>query len=157
MLSSSFWIGMIAAGAVLVAISNIQYNRVREFENKQSKANQVRELLRPEIQRNVHILAQMRVALNAQSVRIETFDTTAWQTVSGSDLLFGLPNNELSALMQAYRLMNRANTLHAKILDSSIGMASALSGSEKTRGLFMNDLASALQQLEPLMNSLLGK
>ena len=42
MFPSTFWIIMIAVGAVLVAISNINYNRVRETENKESKATQAR-------------------------------------------------------------------------------------------------------------------
>jgi len=145
---------MIAPGAVVVAISNINYNRARDSENKLSKATQVRAMLHNEIQSNNQVLEQMDAGIAAKTVRIETFDTTAWQTVSTSDLLLGLPDEELASLLQTYRLINRANSLHAKILDTMVGVASALSGSSNARDLFFTELSSILNQLKPLMKSL---
>lgn len=115
--ASTWWIVLIAVGAAVVAISNIQYNRARDAENKKAKAVQVRQLLKKELEHNAQLIHQMRDSLKHHSAPVEAFDTTAWQTISEADLLLGLPNDDLANLLQAYRLLNRANDLHAKIME----------------------------------------
>ena len=79
MLPSTLWIIMIAVGAVLVAISNINYNRAREAENKELKATQARALLYNEVQRNYQILYRLDAAVAKKTLPVETFDITAWK------------------------------------------------------------------------------
>ena len=153
-LSSTGWIVVIAVGAVVLAVGNIQYNRARDFENKSSKANQARELLTAELTHNKEMLKQMRDSLPASSLTLEDFDTTAWRTVSNTDLLLGLPNEELTRLMQTYRLIIRSNELRSKTLELMLGVTSALQNASQTREMYMKELSSTLAQLEPLLNAL---
>ncbi len=145
MLPSTFWIIMIAVGAVLVAISNINYNRVRETENRESKATQARALLYSEVQRNYQISNRLDAAVAKKTLPVETFDITAWQTVSASDLLLGLPDTELAVWLQTYGLINRANSLHATILDTMVGISSALGSAATNRDLFFTELTSIIK------------
>jgi hypothetical protein len=156
MTESSFWIFVIAVGAALVAIANIQYNRSREAEKRQAMAQQARALLEPELERNYTLLSKIQATIEEHWIRpLHIFDTTAWQTVSGSDLLLGLNNGELPQIMRAYYLMNRANALHSQILEMSIGVPSALQNAGETKQLLLNNLALLLQELQPIMKSLL--
>lgn len=152
-ISSSAWAALIAVGAVIVAVANIQYNRARDAENKSTKAVQARELLQIELAHNKELLGQMQAALPA-SITLRDFDTAAWQTVSSSGLLLGLPNDELGRLLQAYKLMIRANELRSKTLDLMVGVTSALVSAPKTRELYTNELAGALAELQPLLRAL---
>jgi hypothetical protein len=154
MLGSTFWIFMIAFGAALVAVSNIQYNRTRESENKLAKAAQVWALLEPEIRRNRQTVEQITAAITSRTIVTDTIDTTAWQTVSNSDLLLGLPNEELATLLHTYRLINQANSIHAKILDAVVGITSALHDSQNHRDVFLSELSAILNQLSPLLKAL---
>jgi hypothetical protein len=144
--SSTTWIVLIALGAALVAISNIQYNRSRDLENKQSKARQAKELLRVELQRNISLVPRMRAAIEKSSMPV-----TAWNPVSNTDLLLGLPNDELVELLSIYRLVNRANELHTKLIDTMVGIASALHGKSETQKLYFNEVSTLLNELEPLL------
>jgi len=110
-------------------------------------------LLQPELERNSQLLAEMLKALESSGITVDAFDTTAWQTVSRSDLLLGLPDSDLSQVMQAYYLMNRANNLHAKFLETTVGVASALQGSGQTRQLLLASLRGVLTELQPLLRS----
>jgi hypothetical protein len=157
MIPSHVWILVIVAGALLFAVANIFYPLARDSENKASKATQVRQLLQGELQRNQAILGQMEQTIATGTLPLRTFETTAWQTVSASDLLLGLPNEELATLLQSYELMNRANSLHAKALDTMVGVASALSGSETVRATYLNELSAVLTQLKTLMGPLIKK
>ncbi len=155
MINSSFWIAVIGIGAVILAVANIQYNRTREAENKRSLSGQALALLQPELQRNQEYLAK-RITSEMIELTIESpFEIAAWETVSNSDLLLGLSSETLSNLMQAYYLMNRANILHSKFIESSIGVPSALQQADKTRKLISGHLSKVLDELKPIMNSIL--
>jgi hypothetical protein len=154
---STVWMLLIAVGAFVVAIANIQYNRTREAENKRTKALQVKALLRPELERNQELLTKMRTALDGGQVPVQPFDTTAWKTISGSDLLLGLPDQKVAHLMQVYRLLNRANDLQTHVLESTVGVMSALGNSDKTRQLFLQELVSVTKQLEQSLKRLIDE
>ena len=153
MQTSTLWLLAILLGVSLVARANIQYPRARDTEKKQAVARQSRMLLQPELERNSQLLAEMLKALESSGITVDAFDTTAWQTVSRSDLLLGLPDSDLSQVMQAYYLMNRANNLHAKFLETTVGVASALQGSGQTRQLLLASLRGVLTELQPLLRS----
>jgi hypothetical protein len=152
-MSSSSWIFAIAVGAAIVAVANIQYNRARETENKLSMANQALALLQPELQRNYDFLSRQKDS-EELSVTIESpFEVAAWQTVSNSDLLLGLSDDKLSNLMQVYYLMNRANILHSKYIDSAFGVASAMTGAKQVRELIDGHLDNIIEELLPILES----
>jgi len=148
---------LIAFGAFVVAFANIKYNRSRELENKRSKALQVKALLRPELRRNEELLGKMRSALQASNVPVEPFDTTAWKTISGSDLLLGLPDQTVAELMQVYRLLNQANDLQTRVLESTVGLMSALGNSGNTRQLFLQELSAVIKHLEQSLKPLIDR
>jgi hypothetical protein len=118
-------------------------------------ARQALALLQPELGRNYSLLSKIRATTGENKIPFETFDTTAWQTVAGSDLLLGLNNGELPQIMRAYYLMNRANALHSQILEMSIGVASALQSAGETKQLLLKNLSMLLQELQPIIESLL--
>lgn len=151
-LNSTAWIVVIAVGAVVVAIGNIQYNRARDLENKSSKASQARELLKAELTRNKDLLKKMQAALPA-SLTLEDFDTAAWRTVSSTDLLLGLPSEELARLMQTYQLIARSNDLRSRTLELMVGVTSALQSAPQTKTLYLSELTSTLTTLDPLLNA----
>ena len=153
MATSSMWVLVIIVGASLVTIGNIQYNRAREVEKTQTMAEQAFLLLRPEIQNNLSLLTRMRTAIQKKEITLEEFDSTAWQTVSNSELLLGLGTGQLPQIMRMYYLTNLANTLHSRILEMSIGVTSALTRAGKTKELLLNNLLSVLNELEPIFTS----
>jgi len=151
MLNSTFWVIVLAIGAVIVAIANIQYNRVREVESKREMATQALSILKPELERNQKTLISIRDIIPKNQIPLEAFETAAWQTVSKGELLLGLDDELLPNLMQAYNLINRANGMHSRILEMSIGVTSALSGNEANKVLLKNNLLAVLGELEPLL------
>jgi hypothetical protein len=153
MQGSTFWMIMIFIGVLLVAWANIEYPHAREKEKRKAAAEQARSLLEPELRRNRQRLDEMSQALDKGNIPLDAFDTTAWQTVSRGELLFGLPSKELSAMMQAYYLANRANALHARLLD---GRESALGGWRDTQQVLVSNLKRVVQELEPVLQGLLS-
>ncbi len=157
MINSTFWVIVIAVGALVVAIANIQYNRARESENKKEMAVQALLILKPEIERNLKVMIEMQKAIPKSQVPLEAFDTAAWQTVSNGELLLGLGDSFLPNMMRIYNLMNRANSLHSRILEMSIGVTSALSGTSATRVQLQNSLLAILGDLEPILRDVAGQ
>lgn len=151
MINSTFWVIVIAVGALVVAIANIQYNRARESENKKEMATQALLVLKPELERNQKTLIKMREIIPKNQVPLEAFDTAAWQTVSNGELLLGLGNELLQNLMQVYNLMNRVNGMHSRLVEMSIGVTSALSGNETNKALLKSNLLAVLGELEPIL------
>jgi len=150
---STLWLIAIIFGVSLAALANIQYARARDAEKKTVAAQQARSLLDPEVRRNGERLDQMLQALDKDQIPLDAFDTTAWQTVSRGDLLLGLPSEDLSRILQVYHLANRANSLHSRLLESVVGMASALQGSLETRKLLISNLRGVLKELAPLVKA----
>jgi len=151
MINSTFWVIVIAVGALLVAIGNIQYNRARESESKKEMAAQAVLILRPELDRNLKILVQMQKDIPKSQIPVEAFDTAAWQTVSHGGLVLGLDDNLLPNMMKIYNLMNRANALHFRILEMSIGVTSTISGTSAIRVQLQTNLLGILSELEPIL------
>ena len=154
-ISSTFWMVLIAVGALVVAVANIQYNSAREAENRKAKSDQAKALLHPELERNQALLGRMRTAIESGDVPTEPFDTTAWKTISGSELVLGLPNENLANLLEVYRLLNQANDLLARVLESTVGIMSALGNSAQTRQLFLRQLSSVIDRLDSQLKPLI--
>jgi hypothetical protein len=55
--------------------------------------------------------------------------------------------------MQAYYLMNRANDLHSKYIESSVGVASALQGSGKIKEVISGHLSKVFEELVMVLES----
>ena len=145
---------MIVLGGALVVIANLQYNRAKEIEGRRAIAAEARSVLQPEIERNYKLLTKMKGLTEKRQLPVEEFDTTAWQTVSQADLLLGLGVVQVGKVMRAYDLMSRANRLHERIMDLSIGLGSALSNAQKAKDILMSNLSSILVELEPRLKDL---
>ncbi len=148
---------LIAVGALVVAVANIQYNNARDAENRRAKSIQAKALLHPELERNQELLGRMRIGIQSGNIPIEPFDTTAWKTISGSELVLGLPNENLAHLMEVYRLLNQANDLQVRVLESTVGIMSALGNSAQTRQLFLSQLSSVIDRLDSQLKLLIER
>ena len=126
-MTSTSWIIVIVIGVALVAVANIQYPRAKDAEDKAAMAKQAMSLIKPELVRNYEYLSKQDTSKGIAVIIESPFETVAWQTVSNSDLLLGLDKEKLSNIMHAYYLINRANTLHSKLIESSVGISSAMS------------------------------
>ena len=148
---STAWLVVIALGAVLVAVGNIQYTRVREIETKLDLAKQALNILNPEVGRNQGILEEFRRTIPKGLIPLHPFDTTAWRTVSGSSLLLGLVDDRLPEWLRAYHLMNRVNELHAQLLELSIGVGSVIHGNSNDKAALKSAIVDQVNELEPLL------
>lgn len=157
MINSTCWVIVIAFGALLVAIGNIQYNRARESENKKEMASQAVLILRPELDRNLKILSEMQKNIPKNQIPVEAFDTAAWQTVSNGELVLGLDDILLPNMMKIYNLLNRANTIHFRIVETYIGVASSLSNIPAVRVELQNSLLAILSELEPVLREVVNQ
>lgn len=151
---STVWLIVIAIGAVVVAVGNIQYSRVREAEVQQELARQALRILTPELSRNGEILAEFHRAISRSDIPFDTFETTAWTTVSGSELIRGLVDETLPQWLRAYHLIHRANENHVRIVDLTIGVTSALGNSRKIRDVLVRQVLDILHELEPILSDL---
>lgn len=158
-MSSGFWMLVIVMGALAVAVGNIQYPKAREVEQKKAWASQALSLLQPELQANLELLQRTKSLLGKTppEVTLQRFNTTAWDTVSGSELLIGLGSGKLSRLMQTYHLVNQANHIHEWIEENSLGISSVVRGEarNKNKESLISGLSEALNKLEPLLKSLI--
>lgn len=157
MFNSSVWIFLIAVGAGVMAVANIQYQRARESEQMVARAQQAMEILRPELEYNLKTANDFKTLIPKGTITLPTFDTSAWATVSRGDLLRGLSTSHLPRLMHAYRLINQANSVHGRILEMNLGIASTLSGKDKLEEFLMKDLGHIADELQPELNALLNE
>ena len=152
-MNSTAWIITIIAGVVLVAIGNINYPIAKDRESKQQKAELAWKLLEPELYDNMVRLCRMKIELNADLLRWEVFNTSAWQTVSDGGLLLGLAPGKLSDLLRGYSLINRASQLHAKLIDSTLG--NSIGSAQGAQRSIQQALVSVLTDLESHLRSII--
>lgn len=157
MLNSYVWIILIVIGAGIVAVANIQYQRTREAEQMIERTQQAMKILRPELEFNLKTANEIPALISKETINLQAFDTSAWVAVSHGDLLRGLSSDHLPRLMNTYRLINHANNIHGRILEMNLGVASSLSGKDKTEQFLMKDLSKTAEQLQPELNALLNE
>ena len=145
---------LIGLGAIIVALGNIGYQKTSAAENLTSKANQARALLQPELARNLHKLAEAESAFANGRAWIGRFYTTAWKTIASGGLLFGLPDSELAALLQVYRLLNEANENLIRLEDHVMGVPGALTGSDNLVEFCRQEARASLAGLRHALSTL---
>ena len=149
------WIIAIAIGAVIVAVANIQYNRSREAENKKAMASQALVLLKPELQRNQEHLPERLEDVYTQVDPNPPFEITAWQTVSGSQLVTGIDSEILTKLLEVYYQMTNANDLHSRYIDIVTGFENNLPSANKTKPLLQENLEAHYKRVQKQLDELL--
>jgi len=153
--NSTVWIIVIAVGAVIVTVANIQYNRSREAENKKSMASQALQLLKPELQRNQNYLPERLKDVYTQVDPNPPFETTAWQTVSGSQLITGIDSEVLTLLLEVYYQMINANQLHSRYIDILMGLEYSLPSAKTTIPLLQGNLEKHYQRIPKQIKSIM--
>jgi len=148
MANSTIWIIAIAIGAVIVAVANIQYNRSREAENRNSMASQALLLLKPELQRNQDYLPERLTDVYTHIDPTPPFEITAWNTVSGSQLVTGIKSEVLTKLLEVYYQMTNANSLHSRYMDIVTGFENSLPSAQKTKPLLQGNLEKHYQRIQ---------
>jgi len=153
---SGWWIVLIAIGAVFVAIGNINFNLARDREKAASASEKALSMLKAESGRNLERIQQMRQAMGTGQVRIEGFESTAWNVVSAGGLLVQVEPKTLEDITGTYYLIELAGKYHSQLLDMTAGILSVLGGVEQTRTKYKALLAEVLDRLEPKLRTLVG-
>ncbi len=148
MIPSWGWVIVIVLGGVLVVVGNIQYARTRQAEQKQILAREARAVLLPEIEKNLELLDKADSLLNQKQIPFETFTTSAWEAVSEGGLLRGMNSAEISQVAGAYQLIYKANEIHERIMELSVGVASALRDAVKHKEHLIQNLKVLLRNLK---------
>lgn len=78
---------LIAAGTVVAALGNINLTAARDRQRAVAASEKAMSMQKTESSNNLAHLHQIRQALEGQQIPIEGFETTAWNIISGEDLL----------------------------------------------------------------------
>jgi hypothetical protein len=138
---------MIVVGGAVAVISNTLYPIAKSNEAKTRLAKDSRSILFPEIQRNSALVSNIQSQLQAGTFPLQTFDVTAWETISKGGLLLGLDPDEITQFLNIYRLAYQANHLLAQLLEVETGIGSALASAPETKKLVTHDLELTLNEL----------
>ena len=138
---------LIVLGGIMVVVCNLAYPLARERETKERLARDALALLMPEIRQNEAIVANMQELATRNEIPSGTLDVAAWQTISSGGLLSGLKPEEATKLLKVYTLIFQVNAVNARLIESTIGVASALGNAAQTRGFFMTQLQARLSAL----------
>jgi len=136
-----------AAGGIVAAFGNYFHTLTKAEEAKRTLAKSAREILRPEVATNMIALERFQVGKLNQTVPLHAFDLSAWKTVGQSGLLVGFDPDEVTAILSSYSLLDRANTLHAKLIDLQMGPAASMSNFSQNRTLILNGLHDSIEQI----------
>jgi len=157
MSSSNFWLFIIIVCAAVLAMANIKMSRSIASEEKTEKAKHALAILKPElIQNHMFILNYKRLLDNGIGTSGRYF-TTAWKTVSGSEMIMGLQNSLITELLTVYELMIRANDIMDRILEGSIGISSALKNAPDNVKRLVEALSLINEDILKRLGSLLEK
>lgn len=153
-MSSTLWIIVIALGAVLAALGNINYNRARDKERAIAASTKALSMLKAETTNNRAKLQSMRVAFTKNSIEIVGFQDTAWKIVSEGGLLAQMDQPTLSRVTDVYYRIGLLNGLHSRLLELFIGASSALSQSPQIRQELMKSMSGLMNEVEPLLHEI---
>ena len=156
-ISSTFWIIIIALGALIVAIGNIYYNKSSERERQRAASVKALSMLDVESKNNLKHISSMRPILVNGQVPTETFETTAWAIVLNGGLLVQVDKDTLGDIADAYYLIGVADKYHTNLIELSSGVAMALQASGELRQQYTRLLIDTLDKLEPKLQAVLAK
>ena len=145
----AFWVSsfLVPLAAAAAAVSNAQYQRVREVETQQALAREARAVLAPEVTGNLELIATIEGQLGQARVPLGKFQTAAWQTVSAGELMRGFRGEDLARLAGAYELAIQTNNTLDSLLEYNVGIGSAMQGASSTRQAYSNTLSGLLNRL----------
>jgi hypothetical protein len=145
-----FWI-VIVSGAVAV-FANAWYPTLKEREQNLKLSKNAMDILRPEIKQNREIAARMKSLFESNKESFETLNVSAWETVSRGGLLVGLEPDKVTKLLRAYSLSYKANELHDRYVDATVGIVAALGFATKLPGVIKAALEDILGQLDSALS-----
>ncbi len=145
-----FWI-VIMSGAVAV-LTNAWYPILKEKEQNLKLSKNAWDILRPEIKQNRDIVARMKSLLDNNKESFETLNVSAWETVSKGGLLIGLEPEEVNKLLRAYSLSYKANELHDRYTDATVGVIAAIGFAPKFPAVIKAALEDVLGQLDSALS-----
>jgi len=156
-MSSTLWIAVIALGALLVALGNINYNRARDQERASAASAKALSMLKVEASNNLRRIQEMRTALIASQVNIAAFEDTAWKIVSEGGLLAQVDQPTMARIADVYYRIGLLNTYHSRLLELSVGVSSALGQSQQFRKQLIGAMQDAMKDVEPMLATLAGQ
>jgi hypothetical protein len=156
-ISSTMWSVLIAVGAILVAIGNINFNAARDRERGEVAGDKALSMLKIECGNNLRHIAEMRQAIANKQITFEDFETTAWSIVSSGGLLVQTQQETLGKVAEIYYLIEFANKQRSKLLELSAGIAAALQNSQALRDQQIVIIGNALDRLEPKLTELIAR
>lgn len=162
MAHSTIWMIVSIAGGALVTFGSWRYGVNVKLESKveaeqesqrhrQLLAEKVFELLSPEVADNLALIDKNLMYASRGHVPMDKFRSTAWQTVSGSELILNLASDDLQHFLGIYHALAEVNELHGRIAELEQGVASALSGSAKTRGALLTQYVEKLGRFKGML------
>ncbi len=111
--SSIVWFLLLGSGGIILAISNIRYNRARDREYEAFK--KALRLLKPELSNNLDHAMHMQSVLANNQIPTETFETTIWTAVLAGNLLSRLDEETTKRFTDIYDLVKRAERCKSEI------------------------------------------
>lgn len=147
--------GVIVLSGAVAVTANTLYPHVKSEEDKSRLAKDAKAIVLPEVQQDLTIAIAYLKTLQSGDMPTYTLQTTAWETVSRGGLLLGLSSQEITKLLNIYRLANEVNFASAQLLDSTIGIRSALGTARQTQQLFRATLQQKLTEFETAAEEIL--
>ena len=128
----------------------------KQEESRKSAANTVRSILNSELQANLAKTKTFHDDLSKSppEISFDKLETGAWTTISGGSLVISIDEAERDNLLKMYGLINKANEYHERILESSVGVASAMSGARKLKAQLTPELLKIWKEIEENIDSL---
>lgn len=167
---STVWLIVSIVAVGIVAFANFEYQRVRDREKlddqmerdartserlrnevaaqKSAQTKQVAALLVEEIRTNLAMAPSLAEAAQKGDIQYVFFVTGAWQTVSSSSLILGIPAQDLNQLLLIYRLLNEANEIQRRLHEGAMGVGAAMQGPGKVKNqqLLLGILVNRIEQ-----------
>ena len=147
--SSGVWLLLIAVGAMLVAIGNINFNSARDRERTQAASEKALLMIRQECGNNLGQINEMRKAITNNLVLTDSFQTAAWNIVSSGGLLVQVNQDTLGKIAEIYYLIDLLNRNQARLLELTFGTSSALANAPQIQQAHIGFIKNILDRLEP--------
>ena len=121
----------------------------REQQRASRLTTEARAVLMPELTRNSQLAKEIEDGLATGAVPLARFHTSAWDAVSGAEFVNAFQGQELARLVSVYELTKRANGSLDRLVEYTVGVASAMGNSKNAREAFRKDLGLTLERLRP--------
>lgn len=151
---SSCWLGMMMIAAAFTVFFNSKFQSAQSAEKKVEAAKRVFEILKPEIALNETVADNMLTTLSdPHNIPTQSFGLSAWHTVSAGGALLNLEPEIIAKLTTIYALTQRCIEIRVQLLEHSIGINAAMSGSAQVRDTFRQNLIASTQELKTTLHA----